>query len=109
MTDKLDRLPKWAREEIEHLRRNLDYAIKDRDELRLKAFGGSGKVCIDEYGIDESPDTALADNARIRFTLDDGHWIQFSHRGDAVHAMSDTASLVTIASCPNVVGLKVIR
>ena len=97
MTGNIDKLPKWAREEIEQLRRDLKYATEERNELREKQFAGTGVVELQFRGwAMGEPNTVLPDAARIRFQLSDKEWITARRidtpGGAYVHIMADSFS-----------------
>lgn len=87
-TDKLARLPKWARDKITNLERELGRAIQDRDEARGQAqrvFVPEGKsnVEINDYLHDQN--VALPDRSTIRFKLpavDAPKWTEGKHHID---------------------------
>jgi hypothetical protein len=107
MSDDISKLPKWAQNEIELLRRDLNSAKNEAHQLREKAFGGSGIVAIEEYEID-GPNTFLPDTASIVFSFGSEWWekITVTHEGTSIKVRGGAAIKVS-PEVANVVSVEI--
>jgi hypothetical protein len=107
MSNDIAKLPKWAQNEIEILRRDLNSAKNEVNQLREKAFGGSGIVAIEEYEID-GPNTFLPDTASIVFSLGGEWWEKITVRrnGTSVDVMGG-ADIIVRPEVSNVVSIEI--
>lgn len=91
MTTKFDRLPKWAKTEIERLQANELYYKK---QLARALGENTTPIEIDPpYGDDTGPRKFIGVNSRIEFTLpsgkievhlNDGHVVLYAEGGDGI-------------------------
>ena len=80
MIERMDRLPKWAREEISRLNRDIEHLLgklRERDQ-------GAGRIVVDAYS-DEA--FRVSETAVIKFEIGDNtrDSITVRMRNDALH------------------------
>lgn len=88
MTENLDKLPKWARMEIERLRRDLEY---NKEKLRLAYSKDGSRIKICGFS---DPDIPIGDRETIQFQTDRGR-IDVSLRRDR----DDKDFQIYVSSC----------
>lgn len=80
-----ERLPKWARNEIERLAANVDhYQGKIREMIEDKT-GGSGNTLVERL---VGEDVALPDGTWVTYSLDNGAKISIRNAGEYVDVRS---------------------